>query len=117
MDRNGDGLIQEDEYIAELTGGSPDSPEPPWVAEEREQFRKGRDQDGDGQLNRAEVAMWVRPPSGDWAEVEAAHLIHHADGDKDGQLTRAEILAQWQLFVGSRATNYGEDLERPHDEL
>ncbi|NXW95835.1 RCN3 protein, partial [Alopecoenas beccarii] len=102
---------------AELTGGSPDSPEPPWVGEEREQFRKGRDQDGDGQLNREEVATWVRPPSGDWAEVEAAHLIHHADGDKDGQLTRAEILAQWQLFVGSRATNYGEDLERPHDEL
>ena len=36
---------------------------------------------------------------------------------QDGRLSRAEILGNWQMFVGSQATNYGEDLERPHDEL
>ena len=32
-------------------------------------------------------------------------------------LTKDEILENWNLFVGSQATNYGEDLTRKHDEL
>lgn len=36
---------------------------------------------------------------------------------QDGQLTREEILGQWELFVGSRATDYGNALEWRHDEL
>lgn len=32
-------------------------------------------------------------------------------------LTRQEILDNWNMFVGSQATNYGEDLTRNHDEL
>ncbi|NXV98330.1 RCN3 protein, partial [Calonectris borealis] len=102
---------------AELYTGAPGVPEPAWVGEERAQFGRARDRDGDGRLDPGEVGHWLRPPSPDWAGVEAAHLLHHSDRDKDGQLTKAEILGNWQMFVGSQATNYGQDLERPHDEL
>lgn len=32
-------------------------------------------------------------------------------------LTKGEILDNWNMFVGSQATNYGEDLTKNHDEL
>lgn len=32
-------------------------------------------------------------------------------------LTKEEILGNWNMFVGSQATNYGEDLTKNHDEL
>ena len=35
---------------------------------------------------------------------------------QDKQLTKEEILTKHDLFVGSRATNYGKDLEK-HDEF
>lgn len=36
---------------------------------------------------------------------------------QDQKLTRQEILDNWNMFVGSQATNYGEDLTKNHDEL
>ncbi|XP_041568998.2 reticulocalbin-3 [Taeniopygia guttata] len=117
LDRDGDGFIQVDEYIADLFEGPPGSPEPPEILREREQFLRNRDRDGDARLGPDEVKFWLSPPSPDWAGVEAEHLIHHADLDQDGALTREEILGRWELFVGSRATDYGQDLHRAHDEL
>ncbi|XP_071588645.1 LOW QUALITY PROTEIN: reticulocalbin-3-like [Heliangelus exortis] len=117
LDRDRDGFVQLEEYIAELYEGSPGTPEPEWVREERAQFRGGRDRDGDGRLDPSELEHWLRPPSSDWVGVEAAHLLHHSDQQQDGHLTKEEILGHWELFVGSQATNYGQDLERPHDEL
>ncbi|XP_030826323.1 reticulocalbin-3-like [Camarhynchus parvulus] len=117
LDRDGDGFVQVDEYIADLFEGPPGSPEPPEIQREREQFLRVRDQDRDGRLGPPEVKLWLSPPSPDWAGVEAEHLIHHADQNQDGALSREEILGRWELFVGSRATDYGQDLHRGHDEL
>lgn len=36
---------------------------------------------------------------------------------QDEKITKMEILANWNMFVGSQATNYGEDLTKKHDEL
>lgn len=36
---------------------------------------------------------------------------------QDEKLTKEEILDNWNMFVGSQATNYGEDLTKSHDEL
>ncbi|XP_064360594.1 reticulocalbin-3-like [Dromaius novaehollandiae] len=117
MDKDGDGYVQVDEYIGDMYAGEPGAPEPSWVQTEREQFGLFRDLDGDGRLDAAEIAHWLRPPAADPAQAEAQHLLHEADADQDGQLTKEEILGKWNLFVGSQATSYGEDLTRPHDEL
>lgn len=90
--------------------------EPEWVKNEREQFAKYRDKDGDGFMNEEEVKNWIIPPDFDHAEAEARHLIYEADSDSDQKLTKAEILSKYDLFVGSQATDFGEALTR-HDEF
>lgn len=36
---------------------------------------------------------------------------------QDNKISKQEILDNWNMFVGSQATNYGEDLTKDHDEL
>lgn len=117
LDKNKDGYIQVDEYIADLYSPEPGEEEPAWVQTEREQFRDFRDLNKDGRLDASEVGHWVLPPAQDQPLVEANHLLQESDTDKDGRLSKAEILGNWNMFVGSQATNYGEDLTRHHDEL
>lgn len=102
---------------ADLYSEEPGEEEPAWVQTERQQFREFRDLNKDGRLDGSEVGYWVLPPSQDQPLVEANHLLHESDTDKDGRLSKAEILSNWNMFVGSQATNYGEDLTRHHDEL
>ena len=102
---------------ADLYSPEPGEEEPAWVQTEREQFRDFRDLNKDGKLDGSEVGHWVLPPAQDQPLVEANHLLHESDTDKDGRLSKAEILGNWNMFVGSQATNYGEDLTRHHDEL
>ncbi|EYC32151.1 hypothetical protein Y032_0003g1429 [Ancylostoma ceylanicum] len=106
---------------------------------------KEYDTDGDGVLRGDEVRRWLIPDVKTVAKQEASHLISGADKDKvsvcgdvtllspivettvlqrnthvlkDGKLTIPEILDAHQLFVGSEATNYGEDLHKiSHTEL
>lgn len=53
------------------------------------------------------------------AENEADHLISNSDTDFDGKLNVEEILKQHELFVGSEATDFGDQLKdgRFDDEL
>ncbi|VDN27468.1 unnamed protein product [Gongylonema pulchrum] len=52
------------------------------------------------------------------AAEETKHLMSKADKDGDGRLSIDEILDESDLFVGSEATNHGENLvELSHDEL
>ncbi|CAM4618675.1 reticulocalbin-3 isoform X1 [Lepidochelys kempii] len=117
IDKNGDGYVQVDEYIGDMYTPESGEPEPEWVQGERQQFLDFRDLDRDGRLDRAEIGHWILPQDYDHPEVEAKHLLFESDKDKDGQLTKQEILDNWTMFVGSQATNYGEDLTRKHDEL
>ncbi len=48
------------------------------------------------------------------AENEAQHLITSADDDNDGRLSVQEIIDSHEVFVGSEATHFGEQLR---DEL
>lgn len=59
---------------------------------------------------------WIIPEDFDHAEAEARHLIYEADSDDDQKLTKDEILAKYDVFVGSQATDFGEALGR-HDEF
>ncbi|KAK1877930.1 Calumenin [Dissostichus eleginoides] len=102
-DRDGDGIATREEFTAFL---------------HPEEFDYMKDLVvQDGYLDNAEVAHWVLPGEVDHADNEAKHLIHETDTDKDQKITKKEILANWNMFVGSQVTNYGEDLTKRHDEL
>ncbi|CAB3985126.1 calumenin-A-like [Paramuricea clavata] len=112
VDKDKDGYLSLEEYI-----GDYDEPKPEWLDAEREIFRKERDKDGDGKLNKAEVLAWLFPVNYNPLDSEAGHLLHEADGNKDKTLTKQEILDKQELFVRSKATNFGETLKRSVDEL
>ncbi|KAG7492144.1 hypothetical protein MATL_G00011280 [Megalops atlanticus] len=117
IDKNGDGLINLEEYIGDMFTPEKGESEPDWVQTERKHFSETRDVNKDGTLDASEVAQWILPEEVDHADNEAKHLIHETDLDKDEKITKKEILANWNMFVGSQATNYGEDLTKRHDEL
>ncbi|XP_018083638.1 calumenin isoform X2 [Xenopus laevis] len=117
IDKNDDGIVDVDEYIADMYTPKEDEPEPDWVKTEREQFTDFRDINKDGKMDRSEISHWIIPHEYDLADLEAKHLIFESDKDKDSKLTKNEILDNWSMFVGSQATNYGEDLTRRHDEF
>jgi hypothetical protein len=67
-------------------------------------------------LSHLQVKNWIIPPDFDHSEAEARHLMYESDTDGDQKLTKEEILAKYDLFVGSQATDFGEALAR-HDEF
>ncbi|XP_053300033.1 reticulocalbin-3 isoform X1 [Pleuronectes platessa] len=117
IDKNGDGKINLNEYIGDMYTPENGESEPEWIQTERKHFAEFRDANKDGYLDDDEVAEWILPREVDHADNEAKHLIHDTDTDKDEKITKKEILANWNMFVGSQATNYGEDLTKRHDEL
>ena len=64
----------------------------------------------------AQISAGIIPPDYDHALAESKHLILEADTDQDGQLTKEEVLAKYDIFVGSQATEFGEALYK-HDEF
>uniref|UniRef100_UPI003754D728 hypothetical protein n=1 Tax=Salmonella sp. s51933 TaxID=3160127 RepID=UPI003754D728 len=92
--------------------------EPPkWREDEKEIFSNERDMDKDGKLNREEALKWLFPGNYDPLDSETSHLFSKADDNKDKILTKQEILNNQEVFIGSQATNFGETLNRPIDEL
>ncbi|KAL4617922.1 calumenin isoform X1 [Arapaima gigas] len=116
IDKNGDGFIDLEEYIGDMYNHEGDPQEPEWVKTEREQFVEFRDKNKDGKMDKEETKDWILPSDYDHAEAEAKHLVYESDTDKDGRLTKEEIIAKYDLFVGSQATDFGEALVR-HDEF
>ncbi|KAK6728220.1 hypothetical protein RB195_005706 [Necator americanus] len=113
-DLNKDGAIDLKEFLGEMA----DSSQSEWHKVESDRFMKEYDTDGDGVLRGEEVRRWLIPDVKTVAKQEASHLISGADKDKDGKLTISEILDAHQLFVGSEATGYGENLHKiSHTEL
>ncbi|KAM9825737.1 reticulocalbin-1 [Syngnathus typhle] len=117
IDKNDDGFVDEDEYVADMFANEGGGSEPDWLKTERDQFSDFRDLNKDGKMDREEIRQWIMPQNYDHAQAEARHLVYESDQDKDQMLTKEEILENWNMFVGSQATNYGEDLTRNHDEL
>ncbi|KAL8222544.1 UNVERIFIED_CONTAM: hypothetical protein K2H54_077322 [Gekko kuhli] len=116
IDKNGDGVIDLEEYIGDMYSHDGDAEEPEWVKTEREQFVEFRDKNRDGKMDKEETKDWILPSDYDHAEAEARHLVYESDQNKDGKLTKEEIVDKYDLFVGSQATDFGEALVR-HDEF
>ncbi|XP_033471000.1 calumenin-A [Epinephelus lanceolatus] len=117
IDKNGDGFIDLKEYIGDMYAAEEeDDEEPEWVATERQQFSEFRDKNKDGKMDKEETLDWILPSDYDHAEAEAKHLLHESDANQDGKLTKDEILNNYDIFVGSQVTDFGEALLR-HDEF
>lgn len=115
IDKDKDGKISLKEYISDMYSGSEEE-EPEWVKNEKEQFTTYRDKNKDGFMDKDEVREWILPTDYNHSDAESKHLIHEADDNKDQKLTKEEILSNYDLFVGSQATDFGEALVR-HDEF
>ena len=117
MDKDGDSRLSLEEYIGDLYPGQDDGEdEPDWVREEKELFATERDKDGDGFMSADEVKIWIVPADFDHSLAEARHLLRKADADGDSLLSEEEVLDQYDMFVGSSATQFGDVLTR-HDEF
>ncbi|KAK3745855.1 hypothetical protein QZH41_003358 [Actinostola sp. cb2023] len=81
------------------------------IRNEREKFHANMDKDKDGQLNKKEMKEYVFPDY-DFAGAEADHLIYHADINKNKMLSKEEIMSNFNIFVGSSATEYGGVFKR-----
>lgn len=57
-------------------------PEAEWVERERSQFRRFRDTNQDGRMDRTEVGEWIMPSNYDPIDAETKHLFYHADTNK-----------------------------------
>lgn len=121
LDLDGDGFVSEEEYIQDiynpgLNANGEEPEEPKWLQIEYQHFRTIRDINRDGKLDEAEVKNWLMPIEYDHIEAEAQHLIDEADQNDDNMLTEEEVLADYDLWMTSQATNWGEALSY-HSEL
>ncbi|GMT00505.1 hypothetical protein PENTCL1PPCAC_22679 [Pristionchus entomophagus] len=113
-DDDGDGAISLKEYLGEMH----DSPHSEWYKVEAERFAAEYDMNGDGILTGEEVTKWLIPNVEETAQSENDHIFQRADTDKDGYLSYEEVSNQYELFVESEATRYGQHLDDiRHDEL
>lgn len=48
---------------------------------------------------------------------EVNHLFVSADDDHDDRLSYQEVIENYEVFVGSEATDYGDHLNKLKDEL
>jgi reticulocalbin-2 len=115
-DLNKDGRIDFQEFVGEQ-GKKHDKD---WLISEKDKFDKDFDKDQDGYLNHNEILSWMVPSNEEVANDEVNHLFAASDDDHDDRLSYDEIINNYDIFVGSEATDYGDHLqniEEFHDEL
>lgn len=115
-DTNNDGIINFTEYIGDR-GVQQDKE---WLVSEKDKFDNDLDLNRDGVIDLNEVHKWIIPDNDEIAIEEVDHLMATADENHDELLSYDEILDNQHVFVGSEATDYGNDLllgEHFEDEL
>lgn len=114
-DTNNDGIINFTEYIGDR-GVQQDKE---WLVSEKDKFDNDLDLNRDGVIDLNEVHKWIIPDNDEIAIEEVDHLMATADENHDELLSYDEILDNQHVFVGSEATDYGNDLLGEHfeDEL
>lgn len=114
-DTNNDGIINFTEYIGDR-GVQQDKE---WLVSEKDKFDNDLDLNRDGVIDLNEVHKWIIPDNDEIAIEEVDHLMATADENHDELLSYDEILDNQHVFVGSEATDYGNELLGEHfeDEL
>ncbi|XP_035734514.1 reticulocalbin-2-like isoform X2 [Vespa mandarinia] len=111
-----DGCISFQEYIGERAK----SEDKEWLLIKKDKFDHEYDKNGNGKLESDEILSWRVPSNEEIANDEVDHLFAASDDDHDNRLSFEEILDHHDTFVGSEATDYGDqlqDIERFTDEL
>jgi len=103
--------------MSEFMGEIGDSPNSEWYVVERDRFQHDYDKDHDGYLDAIEMRAWLVPDTKQTSIEETEHLFAQTDKNNDDRLSYDEIVDEYRTFVGSEATNYGEHLEKVHEEL
>jgi len=106
-DKDKDGVLSFQEYLGERGEGK----DKEWLLSEKDRFDQELDKNEDHHLSREEILGWIIPSNEDTAEEEVNHLFAGADQDVNGLLSFQEIVDNHDLFVGSEATDFGEQLE------
>ncbi|XP_037710063.1 reticulocalbin-2 [Drosophila subpulchrella] len=106
-DLDHDGKINFQEFV----GDSASQHDKEWLITEKERFDKDHDTNGDGVLTGDEVLSWIVPSNTAIANDEVDHLFVSTDEDHDDRLSYLEILNNYDTFVGSEATDYGDHLQ------
>lgn len=109
-DTNKDGVIDFQEFI----GGEAQDHDKEWLLVEKDKFDNDYDKNKDGYLAGNEILSWMVPSNEEVASDEVDHLFAAADDNHDDRLSYQEIIDHYDTFVGSEATDYGDQL---HDEL
>uniref|UniRef100_A0A1A9WK75 Reticulocalbin-3 n=1 Tax=Glossina brevipalpis TaxID=37001 RepID=A0A1A9WK75_9MUSC len=115
-DTNSDGKIDFREYV----GDEAEQRDKEWLITEKERYDKDYDLNNDGVLIGNEVLSWVVPNNEIVATDEVDHLFASTDENHDNRLSYQEILDNYETFVGSEVTDYGDHLQNIHrltDEL
>ncbi|KAH9413402.1 Calcium ion binding [Dermatophagoides pteronyssinus] len=108
-DQNKDGFIDFKEFISDENGNVPDLKSEHYISE-KDKFENDYDQNNDGRLDFNECINWIIPNNTEIAMNEALHLISSADTNHDNRLSIDEIIDNHDVFVGSEATDFGQQL-------
>lgn len=106
-DTNRDGKIDFKEFVGE----SAENRDKEWLITEKDRFDTVYDLNSDGVLSGNEVLSWIVPSNDVIASDEVDHLFVSTDEDHDDRLSYLEILNNYETFVGSEATDYGDHLQ------
>ncbi|XP_030383374.1 reticulocalbin-2 [Scaptodrosophila lebanonensis] len=106
-DLNHDGKISFQEFV----GDAAQHHDKDWLILEKDRFDTDFDANSDGFLAGNEVLTWIVPSNEDVAVDEVDHLFVSTDEDHDDRLSYLEILNNYDTFVGSEATDYGDHLQ------
>ena len=71
--------------------------------------------DEDGNLDRDEIMRWMLPDHVQEAMEEAQHLLDITDQDGDEKLTYDEIFANSRSWMGSAATDHGQQMSDDYE--
>lgn len=126
FDNNHDDRISLEEYISNLESEESVSRVPEirdaWLKNHRDRFSSQLDLDKSNYLDAREFERGLNSKEfADSGVEEAQHLMTSADINRDHRLTKEEILAAYDEFISSYATDFGEALQTHgstrHDEL
>ena len=112
-DKNNDGKIEFQEFLGD-SHDVEENKDKAWLLSEKASFEKDYDKNRDGFLEGEEIIDWMLPNNEETADEEVQHLFSVADSDHDSRLSVQEVLNEHRTFVGSEATEFGDQL---HDEL